>query len=130
VQLPVLELATTVTELAAEYGGAWLVVERNNHGSGVLAHLNRICRAERIYKQGGQDGWLTSSLSRPQMIAGLGAALVEKPELFQSERLLRECRGFVRLRNGRTGAQSGLHDDCVMAMAIAIAVRNELLLCC
>ena len=60
------------------------------------------------------------------MIAGLGAALVEQPELFQSERLLRECRGFVRLRNGGTGAQSGMHDDCVMAMAMALAVRGEL----
>ena len=126
-QLPVLELSMAVTDLATEYGGAWLVVERNNHGSGVLAHLHRLYRAERIYRQGGQDGWLTSSLSRPQMIAGLGAALVEQPELFQSERLLRECRGFVRLRNGRTGAQQGMHDDCVMAMAIALAVRGELL---
>ena len=33
-----LELARLVTELATEYNGAWLVVERNNHGSGVLAH--------------------------------------------------------------------------------------------
>ena len=32
-----LELARLVTELAAEYNRAWLVVERNNHGSGVLA---------------------------------------------------------------------------------------------
>ncbi len=32
-----LELAWLVTKLAAEYNQAWLVVERNNHGSGVLA---------------------------------------------------------------------------------------------
>jgi hypothetical protein len=125
-RLPVLELAQAAAALAREYNDAWLVVERNNHGSGVLAYLKSVCRATRIYGQGGQDGWLTSSLSRPGMIAGLGAALVERPELFQSERLLRECRGFVRLRSGGTGAQAGMHDDCVMAMAMGLAVRGEL----
>jgi len=34
-----LELAKLVTKLAAEYNDAWLVVERNNHGSGVLAFV-------------------------------------------------------------------------------------------
>ncbi len=34
-----LELARLVTALATEYNQAWLVVERNNHGSGVLAHI-------------------------------------------------------------------------------------------
>jgi hypothetical protein len=126
-RLPVLELAQAASALAREYNDAWLVVERNNHGSGVLAYLKSVCRAGKVYAQQGQDGWLTSSLSRPGMIAGLGAALVEQPELFQSERLLRECRSFVRLRSGGTGAQNGLHDDCVMAMAMALAVRGELM---
>ena len=125
--LPPLELAHAVTGLGREYNGAWLVVERNNHGSGVLAYLRGVCGASRIYGEGGQDGWLTSSLSRPVMIAALGAAIVDSPQLFQSERLLRECRSFVRLRNGRTGAQSGAHDDCVMSMAIALAARAKLL---
>ncbi len=126
-RLPVLELAQAAAALAREYNDAWLVVERNNHGSGVLAYLKSVYRATKVYAQQGQDGWLTSSLSRPGMIAGLGAALVEKPDLFQSERLLRECRSFVRLRNGGTGAQSGMHDDCVMAMAMGLAVRGELI---
>jgi hypothetical protein len=38
-----LELARLVTGLAAEYNGAWLVVERNNHGSGVLALAETNC---------------------------------------------------------------------------------------
>ena len=125
--LPVLELAQVVTGLAREYNDAWLVVERNNHGSGVLAYLRGVCGARRVYSQGGPAGGLTSSVSRPARVAALGAALVEEPELFSSERLMRECRSFVRLRNGKTGAQNGAHDDCVMAMAIALAVRPELL---
>ncbi len=125
-----LELARFVTALAAEYNGAWLVVERNNHGTGVLALAETVCRYERIYWQGGrqsgQPGWLTTSLSRPAAISRLDAALVESPWLFQSRRLLAECRSFVRLPNGGMGAQAGTHDDRVMAMAIALAVRTEL----
>jgi hypothetical protein len=121
-----LELARYVTRLAAEYNGAWLVVERNNHGSGVLALAETACKYERIYRQGGQAGWLTTCVSRPGAIARLGAALVEDPGCFQSRRLLGECRSFVRLPNGSSGAQSGTHDDRVMAMAIALAARSEL----
>lgn len=126
-KLGTLELAEQAAALAREYNGALLAVERNNHGSGVLAYLHSRCRYEYLYRQGGQDGWLTSSLSRPAMIGELAAALVEHPELFQSRRLLLECRSFVRLPNGRTGAQSGAHDDCVMAMALALSVRKDVL---
>lgn len=126
-----LELARLVSELAAEYNHAWLVVERNNHGSGVLAYLETPCGYGRVYCQGGrqrsQPGWLTTSMSRPAALGRLGAALVDAPERFQSRRLLGECRSFVRLPNGGTGAQAGTHDDRVMAMAIALAARAELL---
>jgi len=50
---------------------------------------------------------------------------VETAGIFTSERLLRECRSFVRQASGRAEAQAGEHDDCVMAMAIALAVREE-----
>lgn len=125
-KLGTLELAQRAAVLGREYGTATMAVERNNHGSGVLAYLKSVCEYPRIYKQDGQDGWLTSSLSRPGMLGLLAAALVERPRIFESRRLLRECRTFVRLRNGRSGAQPGAHDDCVMAMAIALAARSEI----
>jgi hypothetical protein len=120
-----LELANLVTKLAVEYNNAWLVVERNNHGSGVLAFVETMCKCKRVYRQGGQAGWLTTSVSRPAMLGRLGAALVERPDCFQSRKLLAECRSFVRLANGATGAQAGMHDDRVMAMAIALGARAE-----
>jgi hypothetical protein len=121
-----LELARLVTDLASEFNGAWLVVERNNHGSGILALAETNCRYERIYRQGGQTGWLTTSVSRPAMLGRLNAALVEETERFQSRRLLGECRSFVRMANGGTGARSGTHDDRVMAMAVGLAARAEM----
>ncbi len=122
-----LELARIVTDLAREYNRAWVVVERNNHGSGVLAYLESPCGCGRIYRQGGQPGWLTTSLSRPAALGRLGAALVDEPMRFQSRRLLAECRAFVRLPNGTAAARPGVHDDRVMAMAIGLAAREELL---
>jgi hypothetical protein len=122
-----LELARLVAALAAEYNQAWLVVERNNHGSGVLTLAETVCGYGRIYRQGGQPGWLTTSMSRPAALGRLDAGLVEQPERFQSRRLLGECRSFVRLTNGNSGARAGTHDDRVMAMAIGLGARAELL---
>jgi hypothetical protein len=66
-------------------------------------------------------------LSRPAVLGRLGAGLVEEPGRFQSRRLLAECRSFVRLPDGRTGARAGAHDDRVMAMAIGLGARAEML---
>jgi hypothetical protein len=121
-----LELARLVTAMAAEYNQAWLVVERNNHGSGVLALIESVCGYAKVYRQGGQAGWLTTSMSRPSALGRLDAGLVERPECFQSRRLLAECRSFVRRPDGGSGARPGAHDDRVMAMAIGLAARVEL----
>jgi hypothetical protein len=122
-----LELAQRMMELAEKYNQAWLVVERNNHGSGILSLLESVCRYEKVYRQGGQAGWLTTSVSRPTALGQLGAALVEEPERIQSRKLLAECRSFVRQANGGSGARPGTHDDRVMAMAIGLAARAELM---
>ena len=123
-----IELAREAANLAWEYNKCPLVVERNNNGSGVLWLLQGQLGYPNIYK--GRDeslGWLTNSVNRPQMLARLGAALMDEPSLFQSQRLLVECRSFVRLANGGMGARHGAHDDMVMAMAIGLAARAELL---
>jgi hypothetical protein len=118
------ELAGRLVELACAYNHGLLAVERNNHGAGVLAHL-QIQGYENVYREGNQDGWLTSAVTRPAMIENLAAMLATSPELFRSSRLLNECRTFVRHADGGSGAVSGTHDDCVMAMAIAQAVRQK-----
>jgi len=121
---PPFELARRVVALAGVYGNALVAVERNNQGYGVLAHLKDL-RYENLYEQGGQEGWLTSVVTRPAMIENLASVLVEQPELFHSPRLLEELKTFVRHADGHGAAAEGAHDDCVMAMAIAHAVRRE-----
>jgi hypothetical protein len=125
-RLNTLELARVAAQLAREYGGAMIAVERNNHGAGVLAYLDSVERYAKVYEQNGVAGWLTSAGSKPGMISRMGALLVETHCLFFSRRLLRECRSFVSSAGGRMAAANGAHDDCLMSMAIAQAVRAEL----
>ena len=121
---PPFELARRLAQLGREFGNALIAVERNNHGYGVLAHLKDM-GYENLFQQGGQEGWLTSVVTRPAMIENLAAALIAEPDLFRSPRLLGELRTFVRHADGHGAAAEGAHDDCVMAMAIALAVRRE-----
>src|SRR5207245_6418229 len=122
---PPRELATKLIELANSYNHALLVVERNNHGHGVLAHL-QVLGYLHVYRQGEQDGWWTSAVSRPAMVETVAAVLAEQPGLFRSRRLLSEFRTFVRQPDGKSAAVGGAHDDCVMAGAIALGARREL----
>ncbi len=125
----VLELARVAAQLGREYRGpagpAMICVERNNHGAGVLAYLDAVERYARVYEQDGVAGWLTSAGSKPAMVSRMGSLLEEHADLFMSARLLGECRTFVSGAGGKTGAAQGAHDDCLMAMAVAQAVRAE-----
>ncbi|HVO80958.1 MAG TPA: hypothetical protein VMT28_09510 [Terriglobales bacterium] len=119
------ELAARVAILAREYNDALVAVERNNHGHEVLAHLAFTHADVKVYHQKGDAGWLTSAASRPRMLDNLAAVLTAAPCLFVSRRLLEECKTFVRRPDGSSAAANGAHDDTVMAMAIAQAVRSE-----
>ncbi len=123
-KIGLLELAQRAAELGREYNEALMAVERNNHGAGVLAYLHSVCRYRRLYRQDGQDGWLTSVLTRPEMLRQLERVLAERPTVLMSRRLLGEMKTFVRDARGKSGAAAGQHDDCAMAMGLALAVRQ------
>jgi len=78
-----------------------------------------------LYEKNGQLGWLTTAANRGPMLANFAALLATEPRLFNSPRLLEECKTFVRQANGTASAAIGAHDDCVLAMAIAQQVRSE-----
>jgi len=121
---PLQEFAKRVVELGRRYNNALLAVERNNQGYGVIENLKNL-GYENIYMHKGQDGFLTSAITRPAMIENLAAIVAEQPTLFQSPRLLDELKTFVRHADGHAAAAEGTHDDCVMAMAIALEVRKR-----
>jgi hypothetical protein len=120
---PPQELGKKIVQLARSYNDALVGVERNNHGYGVLAVVENESYSH-IYREGQQAGWLTSAVTRPAMIENLAAVLTAEPRLFHSPLFLGECRTFVRHPDGSTRAATGAHDDAVMAMAVAFAVRR------
>ncbi len=120
-----LELAERAAAVAREYNGALLAVERNNHGAGVLAYLMGTVGYRRLAECEGQAGWLTTTLTRTRVIGEVERLLGEHAGCMMSARLLREMKTFVRDARGRTGAAPGQHDDLVMAMGIALAIRAE-----
>jgi hypothetical protein len=120
------ELAQAVAELAREYNGATIAVERHNHGSAVLAYLDTRERYDRVWRDCGEAGWVTTSANKPEIIARMGASLHGESERFLSRRLLSECRTYIETERG-SGAAQGAHDDLVMSMAIGHEVRRRMM---
>jgi hypothetical protein len=119
------ELAAKVTVLGKKYNLALVAVERNNQGEAVLAYLGMESGYPHIYPEGERQGWLTDRWTRGPMLGRLEVMLANTSQLFLSHRLLQDCRSFVRGVDGKCAAAPGAHDDTVMAMAIAQAVRAE-----
>ena len=70
-------------------------------------------------------GFKTTSITRPLIIAELVKIVREMAELICDKDTLDEMLTFVRNEKGRPEAQSGAHDDCVMALAIAHYIRTQ-----
>ncbi len=103
---PPREFAQKLAELGKEYNTALLAVERNNHGHGVLACLQTL-EYPRVFKQKGQDGWLTSAVSRPVMIENLASALMEEPRLFQEPTAAEGVPDVCQVRGRHYGSRPG-----------------------
>ena len=112
------------------YNNATIAVERNNHGHAVIQNLaNGIMRRGEIKYPPysaiyvGPDkklGWLTTSLSKPQMLQELDRALRAEEIIINSKKFISEAKKFSFLKGSAMGASTGSHDDIVMAMAIAL----------
>ena len=108
--------------------------ERNNGGVAELQRLERLNRDQNyiIYKEksktatleGEQDsgklGWTTSTATRPTMLSGLKDAVDNKLIRLYDQLTIEEMFSFVikQTANGwRAEAESGAHDDLIMALA-------------
>jgi hypothetical protein len=120
-----LEMARRVAALAHVYNDALVAVERNNSGGTTLAYLRDKQNYPKLYFHDGNMGYPTNKQTRPAMVDALAGCFAAQPKLLNSPRLLREMRSFVRHKDGRPAAAAGAHDDCVMAMALALKVREE-----
>jgi len=83
------------------------------------------CRYDQAGDAGESLGWPTNARTRPLMLDELSEAIAEGHLLIHSEGLIDECLTFVTTDSGSREAQSGKHDDRVIAAAIAWQVRNQ-----
>jgi hypothetical protein len=126
---PIHRFAEELARLGERYNRALVAVERNNHGHAVLYALEHQFNYTRLYRHRDTEpgsatkGWPMNARTKPQVIAALARVLREAPEALTSARLLEQCRNFAYGDDGGMNARAGLHDDLVIAAAIAFAVR-------
>jgi hypothetical protein len=126
--------ANKLAQLGYYYNTAIVAPERNNHGHSIINTLWHQLNYPKIYRHKDYDkekdktilkpGWLTSSKTKPIMIADLEEAIRVGTFRFASPKLLSELRVYSYNENGSMGAQPGYHDDLVIAAAIALQVRK------
>ncbi len=117
------------------YNLAFIGVERNNNGQTTLNELGHAGYPDsaifsRMFTpEGGrygtpQKGWLSTVVTRPNLINRLAQGIRERAFIVNSPRTQHECLAFVIKKNGRAEAQSGSKDDCVMSLGIALEMLN------
>lgn len=116
------------------YNEAYIGCEANNHG---LTTLKSMTNEEyyNIYYSKSYDrlndeltkklGWQTNVRTKPLMINKLAEFVREFLVGIPSLTMIKEMYTYVIDDKGRTNAQQGEHDDCIMALAIAIQVYLE-----
>ena len=123
-----------LVKLGLMYNEAYMGIEVNNHG---LATIKAIQAEDytNIYYSKLHDkatdvvtqkiGWTTTSKTKPLMIDKLAEYIRERYIGVKDKDFISEALTYVIEDNGSTNAQEGCHDDCVMAMAIALQVFLE-----
>ncbi len=130
------EYALKLAQLGRLYNDADLAVEKNGgYGTATILLLRDKYTYPRIYRNEDEDssnthditssyGFPMSTTTRPIVLADLSEALRDRPGALRDAALVREMRTFVWNDRGRPEADTGAHDDRVMAMAITQHVRN------
>lgn len=126
------EFGEQIDALGRFYNLAYLVPESNSYGRGTIAEIiRRGYPTSLIYQQERETydrdttslnklGFLTTEVTRPQLISTLDQAIREYSVQIRDENTLSECMTFVKGASGRAEGQAGTHDDEVFALALAV----------
>lgn len=121
-------------KLGKYFNDAYIGVENNNHG---LTTLSTIKKEEywNLFFSKSYDkiadtmtqklGWTTSIRTKPLMIDKLAEFVREHYLGIYDDLLISEMFTYVIEDNGKTNAQTGCHDDTVMAVAILLQLLLE-----
>ena len=121
-------------KLGKYFNNAYLGVENNNHGLTTLSTIKKneywnlffSKSYDRISDTMTQKlGWTTSVKTKPLMIDKLAEFVREMYLGIYSDDIVSEMFTYVIEDNGKTNAQSGCHDDTVMATGIMLQLMLE-----
>jgi hypothetical protein len=116
------------------YNEATVAIEVNNQGLATVQRIRDKLYRKMYMREKGADelfdeptskmGWRTDKASKFIMIAELAKFIRDGVIIDRDTVAIREYMTYVRDDTGRTNAQEGHHDDCVMATAIAVQMLD------
>ena len=133
--------AVLIYNVAHDYGEAYVVVEANSFGLGTCIDLNRKMNYKKMYfSKSIQEiyvrpydykivedeiipGFQTTKRTRPLIVNNFRSHLRDGSLRIYSKRIMSELRSFIQ-KGDRPEAEKGKHDDLIMALCIALYVRD------
>ena len=126
--------AWVCSAIGSYYNKALVGVERNNQGLTTLTSLRNVHGYPNLYYERVLDertarkqkklGWNTTLKSKPLLVNNLRELVREEAILVRSKEILHEMSSFAHHPDGKMAAQLGRHDDCVIALGIAVMMAN------
>lgn len=120
--------------LGRRYGDCLISCEANNHGILPVTKLARDFNYPNVFQTTVYDqvldrettklGWRTDVKSKPLCVDMTRAAFRDRELEIVDPTTLREMASFVLTDGGKMEADSGCHDDAVMALCIAVATHE------
>jgi hypothetical protein len=122
--------AQIINQIGIYYNTATVVVENNAIGGAVLNSLSNDMGYEAVYyenkKSSTKLGIKMTPSNRPVFLEALQNRLTNGSVRINSQRLVSELKTFIfNAQKKRAEAIKGKHDDAIMALCIALYVRDE-----
>jgi hypothetical protein len=122
--------AQILNQIGIYYNTATIVVENNAIGGAVINSLGNDMGYEAIYyenrKSSTRLGIKMGPANRPMFLEALQHRLTNGSVRINSQRLVGELKTFIySAQKKRAEATKGKHDDAIMALCLALYVRDE-----
>lgn len=118
--------AQILSELGCYYNNAHIVVDGYGPGAATLNRLANDLYYNNLYEEKVGRPGIKISNNRGTVLEAMQYALTNRTVKLHSRRLLEEIRTFnFNPKKRRAEAQSGTHDDLIMALAVGLYVRDE-----
>lgn len=123
--------AQIINQIGLYYNTATVVIENNHIGSAVLANLSNDMAYEGLYYDGNgknitKPGVKVGQVNRPVFLEALQHRLINGQVRINSKRFVHELNTFLySATKKRPEANKGKHDDAIMALSIALYIRDE-----